>query len=919
MDDLSTLDWPSQTETKGKAQPYKLSSPSFAALRPTPPTSGRSSPFPITSSKVPSKLQTPANDSFSNLVSFSSASTNENLSLQEQQKRLLEQKAQQQAAKQKQIDYHYGGSDKKFWDNLGSGRSTLTTLVPPSTVSDTQSLNYSGDPVRNGTTDAVLPQPDTEDEDDLLAAFKADAPVDSASYFPKPSEQSMAPGDAGQENKSAVLIGVDTGGGTGSHDLSVFDDDDPFELRELPTQPPSKPLGTTSHADDEDVLGLLGKPVTDTVRPLKAVEPSAMPSERNSVNLQDHALAELVEMGFPAARAKEALQSTDSGVDIPQAVSWLLNKAHSDSSGKARSRQSSNGSPRQNRDPRVDRKAGSRPASRQPEESEPAWSNGQHSERNRHQGSDLPPNDQEKDLAPMTSELGTAFLKTAGSLWKTSTKKVQQAVQELNSDSDSGQPKWMRERGMSKTGQKSDHNGGERGTARSRRRISTNVKLESVTDEAMMLESDRARPPPRKPPRRREPALDISAGSSRDHSPAVPSRLRQESPAQPAFLHPQQPKPQQRSDTISALNRQAIDDQASQAYVSSARRPALRSPVLTSEVDLLEGASQVEPSFTSRPATTQDQLSQPFPPVAVRPPTTSRTIPQVPAISLKASHAEREAGNSHFKRGDYPAAHQSYTSSLKYLPASHPITVILHTNRALTALKIGEPGTAISECEVAITVIGPKRGEGETIDLSNGELPKLMREYFGKALMRKAEALEQMERWKEAASVWKEAVEGGHGGSTSIQGRIRCKKAAAPQQPKQAKPAPAKKPNARAPIPPAISGLNGASSGKASAAAVKRLRDANAAADKVDDEKFALADLVDAKLSAWKGGKADNLRALLGSLDTVLWPEAGWKKIGMAELVLPTKVKVQYMKGIAKVHPDKVRCLSNGIPPAGPV
>ena len=38
----------------------------------------------------------------------------------------------------------------------------------------------------------------------------------------------------------------------------------------------------------------------------------------------------------------------------------------------------------------------------------------------------------------------------------------------------------------------------------------------------------------------------------------------------------------------------------------------------------------------------------------------------------------------------------------------------------------------------------------------------------------------------------------------------------------------------------------------------------------------------------------------------MLWPEAGWKKIGLSELVLPNKVKIQYMKGISKVHPDKV-------------
>jgi len=107
-------------------------------------------------------------------------------------------------------------------------------------------------------------------------------------------------------------------------------------------------------------------------------------------------------------------------------------------------------------------------------------------------------------------------------------------------------------------------------------------------------------------------------------------------------------------------------------------------------------------------------------------------------------------------------------------------------------------------------------------------------------------------------------------------------------------------------------------SGKSSAAdlppteAVNRLRAANAAADRADEEKLALMDAIDARITAWKGGKQDNLRALLGSLDNVLWPEAGWKKINMSELVLPNKVKIQYMKGIAKVHPDKVCCLISG-------
>ena len=48
------------------------------------------------------------------------------------------------------------------------------------------------------------------------------------------------------------------------------------------------------------------------------------------------------------------------------------------------------------------------------------------------------------------------------------------------------------------------------------------------------------------------------------------------------------------------------------------------------------------------------------------------------------------------------------------------------------------------------------------------------------------------------------------------------------------------------------------------------------------------------------------MRALLSSLETVLWNDSGWKKVGMGEVILPGKVKVVYMKGIAKVHPDKV-------------
>jgi hypothetical protein len=67
---------------------------------------------------------------------------------------------------------------------------------------------------------------------------------------------------------------------------------------------------------------------------------------------------------------------------------------------------------------------------------------------------------------------------------------------------------------------------------------------------------------------------------------------------------------------------------------------------------------------------------------------------------------------------------------------------------------------------------------------------------------------------------------------------------------------------------------------------------------------------VDARLIAWKGGKETNIRALIASLETVLWSELGWQKVGMAELVTPSQVKVKYTKAIAKLHPDKVLLIS---------
>ena len=56
-----------------------------------------------------------------------------------------------------------------------------------------------------------------------------------------------------------------------------------------------------------------------------------------------------------------------------------------------------------------------------------------------------------------------------------------------------------------------------------------------------------------------------------------------------------------------------------------------------------------------------------------------------------------------------------------------------------------------------------------------------------------------------------------------------------------------------------------------------------------------------------QAGRAGNIRALLSTLHTVLWPDSGWKPPGLTDLVEPARVKRAYMKANLVVHPDKAR------------
>ncbi|KAL9036504.1 MAG: hypothetical protein Q9214_006103 [Letrouitia sp. 1 TL-2023] len=598
-------------------------------------------------------------------------------------------------------------------------------------------------------------------------------------------------------------------------------------------------------------------------------------------------------MGFDPIQSREALDSTETKTDVQGAVGWLLRKAHEASGRKSEGsmrRDSPSPSQKSVRSP-------ARRASGSGRRKNPTWmKEGTDYIDERRHNSRSPANG-EKDPSKIAVEIGSNLFRTANSLWKSGTKKLNQVVADINSDSDSSQPKWMREpRHESQNRldmQREDSTSAKRnGTVRGSGLANKNVDP-GVTDEALMLEAD-TRPHPRKPARPQpQPESETARGpSSRSEQSATQLRI---SPIS---------EQQRLADPKAKLSREAVEEQMSQAYISPARRkkatPAQRPNILLEN----SHASTTSQPMSPRPKATQARETQP--PKVAAPPTSKRAVPPTSPNSLLSSTKSRQTGTSAFKRGDYAEATTHYSSALTPLPPAHPLSIILLTNRALSNLKTGDPKACIADSVAALDLIGPARGASETIDLGS-EGVKEMSVYWAKAMTRQAEALEQLERWADAGTAWRACVEAGAGGATSIAGRNRCEKAM--KGPTAIKPAPAKK----APPKPRTkhSALEDLTTGKhaqagESAEAVTRLRAANLEAERLDDEKFALADQVSERVAAWRGGKEGNLRALLASLDTVLWEGAGWKKVGMGELIVASKVKVVYMKGIAKVHPDKV-------------
>ncbi|KAE8699576.1 Auxilin-related protein 2 [Hibiscus syriacus] len=72
-------------------------------------------------------------------------------------------------------------------------------------------------------------------------------------------------------------------------------------------------------------------------------------------------------------------------------------------------------------------------------------------------------------------------------------------------------------------------------------------------------------------------------------------------------------------------------------------------------------------------------------------------------------------------------------------------------------------------------------------------------------------------------------------------------------------------------------------------------------------ERLRIAETLDVEIKRWSAGKEGNLRALLSTLQYVLWPECGWQPVSLTDLITAAAVKKAYRKATLCIHPDKVQ------------
>jgi tetratricopeptide (TPR) repeat protein len=738
--------------------------------------------------------------------------------------------------------------------------------------------------------------------------------------------------DDGKRKKSPQTAKVKADKSSTAFDFSEFEDPGASQSSALGGQVHSsqsrreqkKAANSINLFDDEDevddsVLGSLGRPT----RPLasahregqreSAVRPDKVPARSGAKSPPPHIVGQVVEMGFSPLQAREALLATDDGQDVGAAIEMLLQSTNAEKERRGQSGRDDDEERDRRYALRVQQEENARRRTKSAGDTHRSDRTPNGDSRS---GTPTDWQKQADQLYVQASEIGASVFSKANALWASAKTQAQKALEEHNAS-----------------------------TANSSSNVSSGRSSPATG-------SDRAR-------NRRWAVPSRDGGAAR--------RDWQGKPKWMIDAEQEADDEQRQSEATPAVVKEAasqfkddvdVDVQGAPAFISKSRAtaqpearahtpsPRYQSPALRqsrAEADLWGTAVDAErPSRPVEQVSKQAKTPTARAPQAVAkatrtaapgaPTLKSRVLTQDNSGDVQTSVKFRQRGNEHFKRGAYGEAEAAYTLALDALSANQRSLrrVAVLNNRANARIKNGDAKGALDDTLSVLRIIVVQENDRSSpfllyrpsheAPLPSPEYAEInLREAYAKALLRRAQAEEQLERWDPALSVWSlleryEREEGsGANGVSNLRaaqdGKGRCNKMLkggavdVNEDATQSRPV----------INPGVRKAASRAVAKAEAQAKERIRTENAAAAAEEATKDSLRDTVDARISTWKTGKENNVRALLASLHDVVWPGLAWKKVGMHELVMDNQVKKCYMRAIGKLHPDKLTPRNNTV------
>ncbi|WWC97469.1 hypothetical protein V866_004349 [Kwoniella sp. B9012] len=902
--DFLSLSKPLSASSGGNTPNYYSSTP-IRSSTPSQPLNPRlngtsnTNSKPISRSGTPLQNSTPqlgagagtgGSDAFSSLLSMpssSSSAVNKNMSMAERQKALEVEKKRKDEEDRKRFE-----AEGHFWDNLGS--SSSSTIKPPAktVIQQRDDLDDFLKPTPIFTSNARAKSPaQPTSSNDVLSRTLPSGPS-------KPSSSAGTFWD-NHHDSDDLLSGSTSKPIQAQKSISPAPPVDPFDFDALSasiTQPQNNGNGHTLDHDEFDILGDLGKPVAS--KPPKnepgPSRPSKSPSSSSrSSSPPPHIVGQIVEMGFSPIQARQALAKTSTGLDVQAALEILLGGQNAQASSRLDDRDQDNfGEDDEDfvERERQRREEEERERRRRRRQGPSRDSVKARSAEEREQEKEASAQEQAEKYLAQASEIGTNMFNKATSFWNSSKEKAmkvyeeQRKVMEANAAAAAagsggesrkpikdGRPKWMTE----------------------------------AHDEDW----------------KGKPSKEEKGGfrdDDHDENEGFHTQIRSKG---------KQPQSNGAGPSKYPVSAAAIPSSGSSSGYKSSKERA----------DLL--FADEAPRYKS-PARHPKKPPTPAPAPVPAKPLPSRTLVSATSGQLEKSASYKAKGNEHFKLGRFAEAESSYTTAISQLPEGHLFLVPLHNNRAAARLKLGDSSPAVEDCSLVIELIGPSYHPSKEGPLPP-DIAKEVKLFDGlvKALSKRAQAWEMGEKWKNALEDWEKligmdlSILGAGASSTknlAAEGARRSRKMLEGDGDGSAKPTSTGGISLTGvkPKPKPTTATQGVATARPAdvdkSAAVSELRAAAKALEAEDDQRLALKDSIEAKLNNWKNGKETNLRALIASLDLVLWDEimkTSGMKVGMHELISEKQVKIKYMKVIARLHPDKLnsqnttveqRMLANG-------